>query len=66
MSSDMVGGADGFFGLLQVQGVHVLQESFDVFFGVLADGNAGSGGVLDDAIVHVGEVHYLQDAKAAE
>ena len=66
MSSDMVSGADGFFRLLEVQRVHVLQESFDVFLGVLADGNAGSGGVLDDAIVHVGEVHYLEDAKTAE
>ena len=63
---DVVGGAHGFFGLLEVQRVHVLQESLDVFFGVLADGDAGSGGVLDDAIVHVGEVHYLEDAEAAE
>ena len=27
--------------------------------------DAGGGGVLDDAVVHVGDVHHLHDAKAA-
>src|SRR5580698_576609 len=47
---DVVGGAHGLFGLVEVQRVHVLQESFYVLLGVLADGDAGSSGVLDDAI----------------
>jgi hypothetical protein len=51
---------------LEVQRAHIFEESLNVFFGVLADGDAGGGGVLDDAIVHVGKVHDLEDAKAAE
>jgi len=62
----MVGGTHGFFGLLKMQRAHIFEESLYVFFGVLANRDAGSGGVLNDAIVHVGEVHDLQDAKAAE
>jgi hypothetical protein len=49
-----------------MEGVHIFEEGLHVFFGVLADGDAGGGGVLDDAIVHVGKVHDLEDAKAAE
>jgi hypothetical protein len=50
---------------LQVQRPHIFEERLDVFFGVFADGDAGSGSVLDDAIVHVGKVHYLEHAEAA-
>ena len=48
-----------------MQRVHIFEEGLHVFFGVLADGDAGRGGVLDDAIVNVSEVHYLQDLETA-
>src|ERR1700733_7850489 len=62
---DVVGGAHGFLGLLQMQRVHIFEEGLHVFFGVFADRDARGRGVLDDAIVHVGKVHDLQDAQAA-
>src|ERR1700721_817940 len=48
-----------------MQRVHIFEEGVHVFCGVLADGDAGRGGVLDDAIVNVSEVHYLQDLETA-
>ena len=45
--------------------VHVFQERLNVFFGVFADADARGGGVGDDAVVHVGKVHHLEDTIAA-
>jgi len=36
------------------------------FFGVIADADVLGGGVGDDAIVYVGEIHYMSEAKTAE
>ena len=43
---------------------NVLEEGLNIFFGVFADAHACGGGVLDDAVVHVGNVHDLQHAIA--
>ena len=61
---DVVGGADQFLGHLDVQRVDILEKRLNVFFGVLADADACGRGSLDDAVVHVGDVHHLQHAVA--
>jgi hypothetical protein len=38
----------------------------DEFFGVIADADVLGGGVGDDAVVYVGEIHYMVQAVAAE
>ena len=55
-----------FFGLFEDAARAISSKKcLDIFFGVFADGDSGGGGIVDDAIVHVGEVHHLDDAKAA-
>jgi hypothetical protein len=53
----VVGCAHDSFGRLEAERFYVLEEGLDVFFGILANFYSGSGGVLDDAIVHVREIH---------
>ena len=57
---------------IQCSGVSMLsvlqssKKACDEFLGVLADADAGRGGVGDDAVVHVGEVHDVVELEAAE
>ena len=68
----MLGGAGDDLGLLDGEGVEVLEEGFFEAGGVFADGHPGSGGVADDLVVDVGDVHdvpgddSLQPEEAAE
>ncbi len=61
---DVIRRADQLFGHLDMQRVNILEERANVFIGVLADADSGSGRRLDDAVVHVGDVHHLQHAQA--
>src|SRR6202034_3104068 len=60
---DVISGADKLFGHLDVQRVDVLEEGLDVFVREFADADSCSGGGLDDAVVHVGDVHHLHHAQ---
>ena len=61
---NMFRGAGDVIGRLEVQCPPVVEVRLDIFVGVVADAGAGSGGLLDDAVVHVGKVHHLDDAKS--
>ena len=61
---DVLGGPRDVFGRLEVQRAPVIEIGLNIFVGVLADAHARRRGFLDDAVVHVGEVHHLNDAKA--
>src|SRR5208283_2650724 len=41
-------------------------ESLNVLFRVIAYGDARGGGIGDDAVVHVGQVHHVGQLEAAE
>ena len=62
---NVVGGADDFLGHFEGEGAHVVEKGLDIFFCVLADGDAFDGGILDDAVVHVGEIHDVEETIAA-
>src|SRR6266446_4023835 len=47
---------------LDPQRVEFLEEGLDVWLGELVDRLAVLGGLLDDAVLDVGEVHHLGDA----
>ena len=59
----MLGGARDMLGRLQIQRAAVVEKCLNVFVRVFADADARRSGLLNDAIVHVGEVHHLNDAK---
>ena len=61
---DMLGGAGNMFGRLQIQGAAIVQIRLNVFVRVFANADARRRRFLNDAIVHVGEVHHLNDAKS--
>ena len=44
----------------------IVEEGLGEFFGVVADADALGGGVGDDAVVDIGEVHDVGEAEAAE
>ena len=48
-----------------MQRIQVLEKCADILFRVLPNSDAGGRRILDDAVVHVGQVHHLQDAVAA-
>jgi hypothetical protein len=54
-------GAGEVLGMLDVEGVEVFEEGTLVAGGVLGDGDAGGGGVADDLVVDVGDVHDVVD-----
>src|SRR6202044_2349622 len=41
------------------------QKRFDILFGVFPDTDPGFRRLLDDAIVHIGQVHHLHHPQAA-
>ncbi len=55
------GGAGDVLGVLDVERVEVFEEGALVAGGVLGDGDAGGGGVADDLVVDVGDVHDVID-----
>lgn len=69
---DVFSGAGNDLGLLDLEGIEVFEEGLFEAGGVVADGYPGSGGVADDLVVHVGDVHdvaggdSLQLEEAAE
>src|SRR5712671_6112792 len=63
---DVVRGADPVLGGLDAESFAIVEEGLDKFFGVVADADVLGGGVGDDAIVYVGEIHYVGQAVAAE
>ena len=44
----------------------IVEEGLDEFFGVIADAEVLGGCVSDDAVVYVGEIHYVSQAVAAK
>jgi hypothetical protein len=57
--------ADNVLGRFQAQRPAVFEECLCVLLRVLADAHARRRSVLDDAVVHVREVHHLHHPKAA-
>ena len=53
-------------GRFDAEGFAIVEEGLHEFFGVIADADVLGGGVGDDAVVDVGEVHYMSEAEAAE
>lgn len=51
---------------LDAEGFAIFEEGLHEFFGVIADADVLGGGVGDDAVIDVGEVHYVREAVAAE
>ena len=68
----MLGGAGDDLRLFHLEGVEVFEEGFFEAGGVFADGHPGGGGVADDLVVDVGDVHdvaggdSLQSEEAAQ
>ena len=62
---NVIRGSHHVFRLLEAQGVGILAEGAGVDLGVFAQGFAGGDGLLDDAVVHVGEVHDVIKPVAA-
>ena len=56
---NVVGGANHFLRRLDSQRLHVLEKSLFEFLRVLTHAEAELGCVLDDAIVHVGNIHHM-------
>ena len=52
--------------LLDSKGIDIFEESFDVACRVFANGLAGSGGVPDDFVIHVGDVHDVANRHSRE
>src|SRR5882762_1312101 len=63
---DVVRGADPVIGGFDAESFAIVEEGLDEFLGVITDAEVLGGGVGDDAIVDVGEIHYVSQAKAAE
>ena len=63
---DVLGGAGHLLRALDAQGVHVLKKGLLEVGRVLADGHAGGGGVADDLVVDVGDVHDVVDGDAEQ
>src|ERR1700693_533701 len=49
-------------GPLDTQRIEILEKRLDVFLGELVDRLAMLGGLLDDAVLDVGQIHHLGDA----
>src|SRR5215472_2371923 len=60
---DMLGGAGNVFGRLEIQGGAVIEIGLNVFVRILTNADVRCGGLLYDAIVHIGKVHHLNDAE---
>ena len=58
------GGVRDVLRVLDAEGVEVLEEGALEFGGVFGDGDAGGGGVADDLVVDVGDVHDVVDGDA--
>jgi hypothetical protein len=63
---DVVGGADPVFGRFDAEDAAIVEKGLHEFLGVVANGQARGGGVGDDAVVHVGQVHDVMHFEAAE
>ena len=63
---DVFGGAGDDLGALDAKGVEVFKKSLFEAGGVIVDGNAGGGGVADDFVVNVGNVHDVADGDAEQ
>src|SRR5690348_12167879 len=61
---NVVGGANPVLGSFDVEHFAVVEKGLSEFFGVFADAHAGSGGVGDDAIVHVRQIHDVGELVA--
>ena len=44
----------------------IVEEGLDEFLGVITDADVLGGGVGDDAVVDVGEIHHVSESVAAE
>ena len=62
----MLGGAGDDFGTLDAERIEVFKKSFFEAGGVLADGLVERGGVADDLVVNVGDVHDVADGDAEQ
>jgi hypothetical protein len=63
---DMVGGSDPVFRRFDAEDAAIVEKGLHEFLGVVANGQARGGGVGDDAVVDVGEVHDVMHFEAAE
>ena len=61
---NVIGRADKLFRHFDIERARVFEKRANIFLRVFADAHAGACGVLDDAVVHVGNVHHLQHAIA--
>ena len=61
---DALGGVGDVLGVLDGEGVEVLEEGFDVLGGVLVDGKTGGSSVADDLVVDVSDVHDVLSGNA--
>ena len=53
-------------GGLDAESFAIVEEGLDKFFGVIADADVLGGGVSDNAVVYVGEIHYVGQSIAAK
>ena len=60
--ADVIGGFDDVLGALEAQGGSVVEEGLDEDGGEFTDGFTGGGGLLDDAVVDIGEIHDVVQA----
>src|SRR5205807_4752602 len=63
---DVVGGANPVLGCFDAEGFAILEESLQEFLGVVANVFSRGGGVGDDAIVHVGQVHDVDQLESSK
>src|SRR5439155_4114351 len=63
---DVVGGANPVLGRLDAEGLTIIEEGLDEFLSVVANADTGGGSVSDDAIVDVGEIHYMIQAETTQ
>ena len=61
---DVLGGVGDVLGALDAEGVEVFEEGALEAVGVVGDGEVGGGGVADDLVVDVGDVHDVLDGDA--
>ena len=52
------------FGAFAAQDVQILEKCLFILRGVLLDGEAGGGGVANDLVVDVGDVHHMAERHA--
>ena len=62
----MVGGANPVFGGFDTERLAIFEKGLREFLGIVADRFSCGGGVGDDAIVHVGQVHDVIQFESAE